>query len=151
MCKRQKTDSDVSSGNKIKKLNEKIDELMADSHRLRDKLDVSILIKMLKSGEIIVDNLTLEEWDRIFTLVNNLFNNVLVVLKNKYEQLTDHDIKVLSFLLLSFSSKEVVTLFESKDGHTLSKNKLRIKERIGMLKGEALEDFLQKCRAGKIR
>ena len=151
MCKRQKTDSAVSSGNKIKKLNEKIDELMADSHRLRDKLDVSVLIKMLKSGEIIVDNLTLEEWDRIFTLVNNLFNNVLVVLKNKYEQLTDHDIKVLSFLLLSFSSKEVVTLFESKDGHTLSKNKLRIKERIGMLKGEALEDFLQKCRAGKIR
>ena len=113
--------------------------------------DFSTLIKMLKSGEVLVEKLTPEEWDKIFDLVNCLYSNSLIKLKRECSQLTKHDIKLLTFLFLGFTTRELKILFDSKDNHTIFKAKMRLKERLKLAKDESVEDFLHKCQSDKLK
>ena len=106
---------------------------------------------MLKNGEVLVEKLTPEEWDKIFDLVNCLYSNSLIKLKSECTQLTKHDIKLLTFLFLGFTTKELKILFDSKDNHTIFKAKMRLKERLELAKDESVEDFLHKCQSDKIK
>lgn len=89
--------------------------LTTENEELRNKMDITILVKMLKNGEVLVEKLTPKEWDKIFNLVNCLYNDSLIKLKSEYNQLTKHDIKLLTFLFLGFTTKELMILFDSKD------------------------------------
>ena len=130
-------------------LTQKITELENTSHELIDLMDVEKLITMLKEGKIIAENMIPEEWDRIYNLVNCLYDNVLSKLKNKYPHLTSHDINLLSFLLLDFSNKELIIIFDSIGSNTLSHAKLRLKERLELEKDVKLDDFLRKIKKNK--
>lgn len=125
--------------------------LITENEKLRSKIDVSTLIKMLKSGEVLVEKLTPEEWDKIFDLVNCLYSNSLIKLKRECSQLTKHDIKLLTFLFLGFTTRELKILFDSKDNHTIFKAKMRLKERLKLAKDESVEDFLHKCQSDKLK
>lgn len=79
-------------------------------------------MKILKNGTVIAEKLTSKEWDKIFNLVNCLHADLLVKLKEEHNQLTKHDIELLAFILLGFTSKELMVvlivrifvLFQSK-------------------------------------
>lgn len=139
----------TSFEDEIKKLNDKIADLSIDTRDFISKIDIEVLIKMLKSGNIVAENITSEEWNKIYSLTNNLYYNVLISLNTKYPRLTDHDIRIICFMLLGFSPKEMIILFDSKSGHTLSKAKLRLKERLELKKGDSLDNFVKNCREGK--
>lgn len=83
--------------------------------------------------------------------MNCLYSNSLIKLKNECTQLTKHDIKLLTFLFLGFTTKELLVLFDSKDSHTIFKAKTRLKERLELAKDESVEDFLHKCRSDKTK
>ena len=50
----------------------------------------------------------------------------------------------LAFILLGFTSKELMVVFDSKDIRTIFKAKSRLKERLRLKKEESLNEFLQK-------
>lgn len=128
---------------RIDKLNHHIDELVQENVELRRKADVSELMKILKSGGVIAENLTSKEWGKIFKLVNSLHHDILINLKKEYE-LTKRNIELLAFYLLGFTPKELMIIFDSKDIRTISKAKSRLKERLRLKKEDSLDDFLQK-------
>lgn len=147
--KQQKNETSVQC--KVEELSRKMKVLITENEKLRSKIDVSTLIKMLKNGEVLVEKLTPEEWDKIFDLVNCLYSNSLIKLKSECAQLTKHDIKLLTFLFLGFTTKELKILFDSKDNHTIFKAKMRLKERLELAKDESVEDFLHKCQSDKLK
>ena len=147
--KQQKNETSVQC--KVEELSRKMKVLITENEKLRSKIDVSTLIKMLKNGEVLVEKLTPEEWDKIFDLVNSLYSNSLIKLKRECSQLTKHDIKLLTFLFLGFTTRELKILFDSKDNHTIFKAKMRLKERLKLTKDESVEDFLHKCQSDKLK
>lgn len=147
--KQQKNETSVQC--KVEELSRKMKVLITENEKLRSKIDVSTLIKMLKNGEVLVEKLTPEEWDKIFDLVNSLYSNSLIKLKRECSQLTKHDIKLLTFLFLGFTLPELKILFDSKDNHTIFKAKMRLKERLKLTKDESVEDFLHKCQSDKLK
>ena len=147
--KQQKNETSVQC--KVEELSRKMKVLTIENEKLRSKIDVSTLIKMLKGGEVLVEKLTPEEWDKIFDLVNCLYSNSLIKLKRECSQLTKHDIKLLTFLFLGFTTRELKILFDSKDNHTIFKAKMRLKERLKLAKDESVEDFLHKCQSDKLK
>lgn len=132
-------------------LQEKIATLTTANEEYRGKIELDILIKMLKQGDILAEHVTSKEWDEIFNLVNCLYFNSLCIAKSEHSHLTKHDVKLLSLLLLGFPTKELIIIFDSKDNHTIFKAKSRLKERLGLTKQEHLDDFLQNCREGKFK
>ena len=83
--------------------------------------------------------------------MNSLYSNSLIKLKRECSQLTKHDIKLLTFLFLGFTTRELKILFDSKDNHTIFKAKMRLKERLKLTKDESVEDFLHKCQSDKLK
>lgn len=144
LFKLQKDKSESEIYSKTNKLNHQIEELIQENAELRSKANVSELIRMLKNGLVITENLTSKEWDKIFHLTNCLYSDILVDLQEKYAHLTKHDIELLSFLLLGFTSKELMIVFDSKNIRTIFKAKSRLKERLKLRKEDSLDDFLQK-------
>lgn len=129
---------------KIKDLTYQINRLTKENVELRSKIGVSELIKILKNGTAITEKLTSKEWDKIFNLVNCLHLDLLIRLKEEHTQLTKRDIELLALILLGFTSKELMAVFDSKDIHTIFKAKSRLKERLKLKKEESLDEFLQK-------
>ena len=129
---------------KIKDLTYQINRLTKENVELRSKIGVSELVKILKNGTAITEKLTSKEWDKIFNLVNCLHLDLLIRLKEEHTQLTKRDIELLALILLGFTSKELMAVFDSKDIHTIFKAKSRLKERLKLKKEESLDEFLQK-------
>lgn len=149
---RQREDEkEIEISTKINKLYRKIDGLIGENKELRNKVDVSELMRMLKKGEVIAENLTSKEWDKVFNLANCLHPELLANLQEEFVQLTKHDIKLLAFLLLGFTAKELMIVFDSKDVRTVFKAKSRLKERLGLRKEESVDDFLQKRQEGRFK
>lgn len=138
-----KNEKESEVKDRIDKLNHQIDELVQENTELRRKADINELMKILKSGGVIAENLTSNEWDKIFKLVNCLHHDILIHLKKEYE-LTKRNIELLAFHLLGFTSKELMIIFDSKDIRTISKAKSRLKERLRLRKEDSLDEFLQK-------
>ena len=132
------------TGSKVRDLTYQINRLAQENVELRSKVDVSELMKILKNGTVIAEKLTSKEWDKIFNLANCLHADLLVKLKEEHNQLTKHDIELLAFILLGFTSKELMVVFDSKDIRTIFKAKSRLKERLRLKKEESLNEFLQK-------
>ncbi len=129
---------------KIKDLSYQINRLTKENVELRSKIGVSELVKILKNGTAITEKMTSKEWDKIFNLVNCLHLDLLIRLKEEHTQLTKRDIELLALILLGFTSKELMAVFDSKDIHTIFKAKSRLKERLKLKKEESLDEFLQK-------
>ncbi|WP_455586570.1 tetratricopeptide repeat protein [Bacteroides sp.] len=142
----QKDEKEIEESSEIERMRRKIDDLVLENEGLRSKVDISGLIKMLKKGDVIAEKLTNKEWDKIFNLVNCLRCNFLIDIKEECAQLTKHDIKLLAFLLLGFTTKELMLVFDSKDERTIFKAKTRLKERLRLKKEESLDEFLQKSK-----
>lgn len=142
--KQQKDKNKIEVDFQINKLNHQIEELVQENMELRSKVDICELLKILKNGGVIAENLTTNEWNKIFYLTNCLYSDILIDLKEEYVHLTKHDIELLSFILLRFTNKELMLIFDSKSTRTIFKAKYRLKERLKLRKEDSLDDFLQK-------
>lgn len=142
--KQQDDEKTKETDSKVRDLTYQINRLAQENVELRSKVDVSELMKILKNGTVIAEKLTSKEWDKIFNLANCLHADLLVKLKEEHNQLTKHDIELLAFILLGFTSKELMVVFDSKDIRTVFKAKSRLKERLRLKKEESLDEFLQK-------
>lgn len=149
MYKQQRGETNAHVDCEVKELSRKIEVLTTENEELRNKMDITILVKMLKNGEVLVEKLTPKEWDKIFNLVNCLYNDSLIKLKSEYNQLTKHDIKLLTFLFLGFTTKELMILFDSKDEHTIFKAKPQLKGAFRISKRRFNRNFFAKCRNHK--
>lgn len=140
--KNRKNKKNTVSDSKINKMNRQINELIQENAELRSKADVGELLKILKSGDVIAEKLTAKEWDKIFKLANCLHFDILIRLKEDNNQLTKRDFELLAFLLLGFSNRELMVIFDAKDIHTIFTAKFRLKRRLKLKKEDSLNDFL---------
>lgn len=139
---KKRNNKNNEADSKINKLNRQIDGLIQENAELRGKVDVGELLKILKNGDVIAEKLTVKEWDKIFKLANCLHFDVLIRMKEEYNQLTKRDFELIAFLLLGFSNKELMVIFDAKDIHTIFTAKFRLKRRLKLKKEESLDDFL---------
>lgn len=108
--KQQDDEKTKETDSKVRDLTYQINRLAQENVELRSKVDVSELMKILKNGTVIAEKLTSKEWDKIFNLANCLHADLLVKLKEEHNQLTKHDIELLAFILLGFTSKELMVV-----------------------------------------
>lgn len=141
--KKQKNKNDSDTDSKICRLSHQIDELIQENAELRSKADVCELIRILKNRGVVAEKLTQKEWDKIFKLVNCLYFDILIRFKLDYKRLTKRDFEMIAFLLLGFTPKELMFIFDAKDTHTIFTAKSRLKKRLRLKKDDSLDDFLR--------
>lgn len=141
--KKQKNKNDSETDSKISRLSHQIDELIQENAELRRKADVCELIRILKNRGVVAEKLTQKEWDKIFKLVNCLYFDILIRFKLDYKRLTKRDFEMIAFLLLGFTPKELMFIFDAKDTHTIFTAKSRLKKRLKLNKDDSLDDFLR--------
>lgn len=141
--KKQKNKNDSDTDSKISRLSHQIDELIQENAELRSKADVCELIRILKNRGVVAEKLTQKEWDKIFKLVNCLYFDILIRFKLDYKRLTKRDFEMIAFLLLGFTPKELMFIFDAKDTHTIFTAKSRLKKRLKLKKDDSLDDFLR--------
>lgn len=141
--KKQKNKNDSETDSKIRKLSYQINELIQENAELRSKADICELIRILKNRGVVAEKLTPKEWDKIFKLVNCLYFDILIRFKLEYKRLTKRDFELIAFLLLGFTPKELMFIFDAKDTHTIFTAKSRLKKRLKLKKDDSLDDFLK--------
>lgn len=141
--KKQKNKNDSETDSKIRKLSYQINELIQENEELRSKADICELIRILKNRGVVAEKLTPKEWDKIFKLVNCLYFDILIRFKSDYKRLTKRDFELIAFLLLGFTPKELMFIFDAKDTHTIFTAKSRLKKRLKLKKDDSLDDFLR--------
>lgn len=141
--KKQKNKNDSETDSKISKLSHQIEELIKENAELRSKADICELIRILKNRGVVAEKLTPKEWDKIFKLVNCLYFDILIRFKLEYKRLTKRDFELIAFLLLGFTPKELMFIFDAKDTHTIFTAKSRLKKRLKLKKDDSLDDFLR--------
>lgn len=141
--KKQKNKNDSETDSKISKLNHQIEELIKENEEHRSKADICELIRILKNRGVVAEKLTPKEWDKIFKLVNCLCFDILIRFKSDYKRLTKRDFEMIAFLLLGFTPKELMFIFDAKDTHTIFTAKSRLKKRLKLKKDDSLDDFLR--------
>lgn len=141
--KKQKNKNDSETDSKISKLNHQIEELIKENEEHRSKADICELIRILKNRGVVAEKLTSKEWDKIFKLVNCLCFDILIRFKSDYKRLTKRDFEMIAFLLLGFTPKELMFIFDAKDTHTIFTAKSRLKKRLKLKKDDSLDDFLR--------
>lgn len=141
--KKQKNKNDSETDSKISKLNHQIEELIKENEEHRSKADICELIRILKNRGVVAEKLTPKEWDKIFKLVNCLCFDILIRFKSDYKRLTKRDFEMIAFLLLGFTPKELMFIFDAKDTHTIFTAKSRLKKRLKLKKDDSSDDFLR--------
>lgn len=133
-------------------INKQIGSLCIHDDYLIDEIhaDIISLIQHLKKGELIASRMTTEEWKQIYLLTDSLYNDFSVYIKIKHPKLTLHDIRLSCLLLLGFSGQELRVIFDAKDGHTISKAKLRLKERLELSKNKSIEEYIYQYKKRKL-
>jgi ligand-binding sensor domain-containing protein/DNA-binding CsgD family transcriptional regulator len=91
--------------------------------------------------ELIADDKMNAEWEQFSIHFNQVHNNFLVTLKNKYPQLNAHDLKLCAYLRMNLSSKEMARMMSiSVRGVEISRYRLR--KKLQLQPKENVFDFL---------
>ncbi len=99
------------------------------------------LLVAVKSGS--KRELSPEDWERMFELVNYLFNDFINRLRDAYPVLTMHDLKICCLLKISMSHEDISRIFSTAPD-SLTKAKGRMKKRLNLSISLNLDDFVVK-------
>ncbi|MCU0374883.1 MAG: hypothetical protein MUF24_06205 [Chitinophagaceae bacterium] len=120
------------------KIREEINKLKQAGTRQVEATDLKKVLKDLTTE----DKLD-EEWEQFSRHFNHVHNNFLVTLKEKYPQLTAHDLKLCAYLRMNLSSKEIARLM-SISIRGVEINRYRLRKKLPLETKESLFDFLLK-------
>ncbi len=115
------------------------DEVQKLKNSDKQNIDTAELKKILR-GIADEDRLN-EEWDQFSLHFNNVHNNFLLNLKNKFPNLTAHDLKLCAYLRMNLSSKEMARLM-SISLRGVEINRYRLRKKLQLKPKEDLFRFL---------
>lgn len=127
---------------KIGKLNQKIQILMAENKEIRENSGVSApyILGQLKKGLLLVENMTRQEKRSIFEYMDLLSGNFVANLRESYN-LNENNLMLAVLIKLSFSTTELVIAFDCEE-NSIYRKKQRLKEKLHLSKQDDLEAFL---------
>lgn len=126
---------------KIGKLNQKLQILMAENKEIRENSGVSApyILGQLKKGLLLVENMTRQEKQSIFEYMDMLSGNFVANLRKSYN-LNENNLMLAVLIKLSFSTSELVIAFDCEE-NSIYRKKQRLKEKLHLGKQDDLEAF----------
>lgn len=103
-------------------------------------LDGINVLKQLKGGLLVVENMTAEEKTHLFSYIDLLFENFATRLCGEYG-LNEANLLLAIFIKLGFTSEELLIAFDSEQ-EALRKRKQRLKSKIGLNAKTNIDVFL---------
>jgi ligand-binding sensor domain-containing protein len=119
----------------LQKLREEINKI---KNAAQDSIDPADLKKIVK--DLIADDKLDDEWQQFSAHFNTVHNNFLVTLKEKFPQLSAHDLKLCAYLRMNLSSKEMARLM-SISIRGVEINRYRLRKKLLLQPKENLFDF----------
>lgn len=119
----------------LHKLREEINKIKNSAQENIDPADLKKLVKDLTAE----DRLN-EEWEQFSMHFNSVHNNFLVTLKDKFPQLSAHDLKLCAYLRMNLSSKEMARLM-SISIRGVEINRYRLRKKLQLQPKENLFEF----------
>jgi hypothetical protein len=119
----------------LQKLREEINKIKNASQDSIDPADLKRIVK-----DLIADDKLDEEWEQFSVHFNTVHNNFLVTLKEKFPQLSAHDLKLCAYLRMNLSSKEMARLM-SISIRGVEINRYRLRKKLLLQPKENLFDF----------
>jgi ligand-binding sensor domain-containing protein/DNA-binding CsgD family transcriptional regulator len=126
----------------LQKIKEEINQL----NKSGNKEDGAAELKKI-SKELIADDKMNAEWEQFSLHFDQVHNNFLVTLKNKYPQLNAHDLKLCAYLRMNLSSKEMARMM-SISVRGVEINRYRLRKKLQLQPKENIFDFLMNIGAG---
>lgn len=133
--------SEENTKEKIGKLNQKIQILVAENKEIRENSGVSApyILGQLKKGLLLVENMTRQEKLSIFEYMDLLSGNFVSNLRENYN-LNENNLMLAVLIKLSFSTTELVIAFDCEE-NSIYRKKQRLKEKLHLSKQDDLETF----------
>lgn len=133
--------SEENTKEKIGKLNQKIQILVAENREIRENSGVSApyILGQLKKGLLLVENMTRQEKLSIFEYMDLLSGNFVSNLRESYN-LNENNLMLAVLIKLSFSTTELVIAFDCEE-NSIYRKKQRLKEKLHLCKQDDLETF----------
>lgn len=131
--------SEENTKEKIGKLNQKIQILVAENREIRENSGVSApyILGQLKKGLLLVENMTKQEKLSIFEYMDLLSGNFVSNLRESYN-LNENNLMLAVLIKLSFSTTELVIAFDCEE-NSIYRKKQRLKEKLHLSKQDDLE------------
>lgn len=126
---------------KIGKLNQKIQILLAENKEIRENSGVSApyILGQLKKGLLLIENMTRQEKQSIFEYMDLLSGNFVTKLRECYN-LNENNLMLAVLIKLSFTTGELVIAFDCEE-NSIYRKKQRLKEKLHLGKQDDLETF----------
>lgn len=126
---------------KIGKLNQKIQILVAENKEIRENSGVSApyILGQLKKGLLLVENMTRQEKQSIFEYMDLLSGSFVAHLRESYN-LNENNLMLAVLIKLGFSTAELVIAFDCEE-NSIYRKKQRLKEKLHLGKQDDLEVF----------
>lgn len=126
---------------KIGKLNQKIQILLAENKEIRENSGVSApyILGQLKKGLLLVENMTRQEKQSIFEYMDLLSGSFVAHLRESYN-LNENNLMLAVLIKLGFSTSELVIAFDCEE-NSIYRKKQRLKEKLHLGKQDDLEAF----------
>lgn len=126
---------------RIGKLNQKIQILLAENKEIRENSGVSApyILGQLKKGLLLVENMTRQEKQSIFEYMDLLSGNFVANLRKSYN-LNENNLILAVLIKLSFTTAELVIVFDCEE-NSIYRKKQRLKEKLRLNKQDDLETF----------
>lgn len=127
----------------IESLNNKLTILHNENAKFSSKFktDATDILLQFKKGVLVDEHISQDEREKIFDLMNSLYEGLISDLKSKYS-LNDRDIMFIILLKLGFSTTEIASVFEYEE-NTIYKKKQRLRSRLKQSGNEYLNDILK--------
>lgn len=121
----------------LSKLKNKLKDLISSL----DSKTSPLFLKLIK--EIDKDNNLEKEWEQFELHFNQVNNNFLSRLKEKYPLLSPHDLRLCGYLRMNLSTKEIATLFNVSI-RGVEKSRSRLKKKLDLNADESITDNILK-------
>lgn len=140
--KQKKIEAADSFKEQIEKLEQEMQFLIDKNREIRENsyADGISVLRQLKGGLLIVENMTSAEKMQLFGYIDSLFGSFVTRLCEEYA-LKEANLLLAIFIKLGFSLEELVIVFDSEP-EAVRKRKQRLKSKIGLDSKTNLDVFL---------
>lgn len=128
--------------NRIAELNRKILLLSAENKKIRENASVEALylLEELKAGRLVVENLTEQEKQHIFTFLDLVHAGFISRISKDFK-LTKNELLLAGLLKIGFSNKQLMLVFDCEID-SVYKSRQRLKQHLKLGKNDSLEQMI---------